>query len=348
MRIETAEAATPAIGAWTVRWFEPWFAAFTAGMTAGRTDPVLDQAPEVLASLSRPARAYRELVMVALDDDERVAGAARLRLPQQDNVHLVEVEIAVPPQARRRRVGTALLRAVRDLARDERRTSLLTSLDRPAEPDRSQWPGTAFAAAVGLTRRLTSVRRDLPLPPDAQRLKHLEADALVRADGYRIETWRGRTPEAYLRRLAGLMARMSVDAPMGELDYEPEVWGAARVSDFDDRHLALGRSWWTAVAAAPDGGWAGYTNLGWTPHEPDRIYQWDTLVLREHRGHRLGLLLKIAALQEALAHAPEATRVTTWNAETNAPMIAVNEAIGYRPVEVSEEWQADLDELRLP
>jgi hypothetical protein len=36
---------------------------------------------------------------------------------------------------------------------------------------------------------------------------------------------------------------------------------------------------------------------------------------------------------------PAVRVVTTWNAESNGPMIAVNEAMGYRPVEVTQEWQ---------
>jgi hypothetical protein len=37
--------------------------------------------------------------------------------------------------------------------------------------------------------------------------------------------------------------------------------------------------------------------------------------------------------------------VTTWNAASNGPMIAVNEALGFRAVEASEEWQARVEDL---
>jgi hypothetical protein len=37
--------------------------------------------------------------------------------------------------------------------------------------------------------------------------------------------------------------------------------------------------------------------------------------------------------------------VTTWNAASNVPMIAVNESMGFRAVELDEEWQVELDQL---
>ncbi len=48
-----------------------------------------------------------------------------------------------------------------------------------------------------------------------------------------------------------------------------------------------------------------------------------------HRGHRLGLLLKVAMLELLAATEPGLERIATWNAASNAPMIAVNDALGY-------------------
>jgi hypothetical protein len=71
-------------------------------------------------------------------------------------------------------------------------------------------------------------------------------------------------------------------------------------------------------------------------------YQWDTIVSREHRGHRLGLLVKLANLRLLREVSPKTRYLNTWNADDNAPMVAVNDALGYRPVEVTQEWQLEL------
>ena len=71
---------------------------------------------------------------------------------------------------------------------------------------------------------------------------------------------------------------------------------------------------------------------------PERAYQWGTLVLAEHRGHRLGMLVKLAALRALQAASPSTRSVSTWNAEGNTPMIAVNEALGFVPVGTLSSW----------
>ena len=70
-------------------------------------------------------------------------------------------------------------------------------------------------------------------------------------------------------------------------------------------------------------------------------------MLREHRGHRLGMLLKIANLQLLQEAAPGHPSVLTWNAEENRPMLGVNEAVGFVPIGYEGAWakRRQLDEL---
>jgi RimJ/RimL family protein N-acetyltransferase len=64
-----------------------------------------------------------------------------------------------------------------------------------------------------------------------------------------------------------------------------------------------------------------------------------TGVRREFRGRGLGLLMK----QYSLAAASDAgiVRVFTQNDETNAPMLAINERLGYRPFSAGHSWVLD-------
>jgi hypothetical protein len=75
---------------------------------------------------------------------------------------------------------------------------------------------------------------------------------------------------------------------------------------------------------------------------PEHAWQGITLVAPEHRGHRLGTIVKIENLRYALAHESALASIDTWNAEVNQYMIAINEAMGYRAIEVSVDWQQEL------
>ena len=86
----------------------------------------------------------------------------------------------------------------------------------------------------------------------------------------------------------------------------------------------------TGAVHVPTGRLVGYTDMGIARAEPRRAYQWETLVVREHRGHRLGMLMKLIGLQELHARSPRTAYISTWNAKENAPMIAVNDALGAR------------------
>lgn len=65
----------------------------------------------------------------------------------------------------------------------------------------------------------------------------------------------------------------------------------------DEADLVLvGREMQVVVARAPDGSLAGHTQLAF-PADGTEVYQWDTLVRSEHRGHGLGLALRIRAME---------------------------------------------------
>jgi RimJ/RimL family protein N-acetyltransferase len=90
--------------------------------------------------------------------------------------------------------------------------------------------------------------------------------------------------------------------------------------------------------AVRDGRLVAYTELHVPLEQPERAQQGATLVLREHRGHRLGARVKTAVLRELAATLPQVRRISTYNAESNRPMVAVNEALGFRRAGGLSAW----------
>ena len=277
-------------------------------------------------------------------DGDAVVGVAFLELPLSDNLERADVCVFVPPEHWRRGLGSALARQIAVDLRQRGRTGwiCLVSGRRYDQQDDTVVPGEAFAARFGLTLRQREVQRRLSLPAPVERLDALTRDAASHHGDYRLERWVNACPEEYVEAYCALKAAMVDEMPRDDLEIESEQWDAERLADFDAFYLEQDRTRYVHVAVAPDGSIAGHTELVVPAHDPELIYQWDTLVLPGHRGHRLGMALKAANLAWVQAEHPERSAVRTWNAETNDPMIAVNEAMGFEPVEYEGTWQGDV------
>ena len=84
------------------------------------------------------------------------------------------------------------------------------------------------------------------------------------------------------------------------------------------------------------------TDLGVNRSRQEVAYQWDTIVERDHRGHGLGLVIKANNLALLCETALGVRWVNTWNALSNTHMVAVNDRLGFVPVERWTEWELRL------
>jgi GNAT superfamily N-acetyltransferase len=300
------------------------------------------------------ARDDRLITLVARDD-RTVLGYAQLEVPTRGNEHLLYVDLAVRPGHRRHGLGSALWDATLDIARREGRSTVFAGVDQRTEPapgPRTLVPATGsgqvdgdstgvrFAAGRGLA--LEQVDRysvlQVPLAPEVL-AAHLQAASTVADADYEVVTWVDRCPDAWVDGLAVLEQAMSTDAPLGGLDLREEPWDAARVRRMEERRATSGQRTLTAGAVhRATGALAAFTQvvLG---SRPDVGWQYDTLVRTDHRGHRLGMLVKAANLAQLAVRAPQVRRVGTWNAEENAHMLAINVALGFAPAGGSSSWQ---------
>jgi hypothetical protein len=90
------------------------------------------------------------------------------------------------------------------------------------------------------------------------------------------------------------------------------------------------------------GALAGHTVVAVDRQRPWHAFQFDTSVLRTHRGFRLGMMLKAAMLTLLLRAEPQLRTLDTWNAASNSHMIGINAALGFRVVQHSIDWQLHL------
>jgi GNAT superfamily N-acetyltransferase len=321
--------------------FNTWYDVFRTAVDDGRPYAVGWTRDEMRVSLAQD-NPYRAREIWSLRDSGEVVAGLMIEVPLADNTSMVSGVIGVRADVRRRGHGRAMGRLLDERAAEHGRTIVTTQVDVPLPPAGGSAPrtaGQAFAAALGFSAANFEVHRVLDLPLDGAVLDQLAAKAAERHQGYELRTWRDRCPDDLVDRFAELLSMFLLEAPVGELELEAERWDAARIRQMEEQNQARGRHSWTTVAIAPDGTLAGYSELHLGEQDPVNVFQSGTLVAPAHRGHRLGLGLKARNHLELQQVAREPMVVHTWNGEQNTAMNAVNGQLGYRPVELQEDWQ---------
>jgi GNAT superfamily N-acetyltransferase len=197
---------------------------------------------------------------------------------------------------------------------------------------------------VGAQRKLVEMYRRLALADvDEDEYDRLLTDAQEHADGYSLVQWRTTAPDKYLEDLAVLEGKLSTDVPFDDLAWEPEVYDAQRMRGREATVTGRGmRQFTTAVRHDASHQLVGTSTITLMSTMSEHAQQWETIVLEEHRGHRLGMLLKIENLRFARREEPQLRYIDTVNADSNGPMLRVNLALGFEPVRSWAEWELAL------
>ena len=276
---------------------------------------------------------------LARSDAGTPVGCYVLELPELENRNLAFGYATVALAARRRGVGTALVAHAAEQAELAGRTLLISRA-------RVGGPGHAFAAAIGARPDMQDARRVLDVGPamDA-RLPALRAEAASHAAGYTLRRWTGPAPDELADQVCSLFTAME-DAPH-EDSVEPERWDTARLRAAEARGIAEGNRWYQ-IGAMHDvsGEMAALTQVNIDPAIDGWAFQEITAVTRSHRGHRLGLHVKVAMLEWLAQEEPQVRTIVTFNAVQNQHMIAVNDALGHRVTDCFESFELEVAAAR--
>lgn len=263
-------------------------------------------------------------------------GTASLGASEWDNLELAWLGVGIHPDHRRRGHATAAYGLLHDECRRIGRPLVGT--------DHWDAPGPrAFAATIGYEERAWSVQRRQHLDelPDGF-LEEAYAEAAPHAHDYELVRIAGRSDDALREQLVAVAESIN-DAPMDDLELEDEVFPVERLAAFEDARIGSGHRLYRVVARHRDTGeLAGHTVVTVEEERPWIGTQEDTSVVRAHRGHRLGLLLKADLARWLVDVEPQLRTVDTWNAASNPHMVGVNERLGYRVMGKGIELQQRL------
>lgn len=276
---------------------------------------------------------------LATDDSGAPAAAYRLELPERENRRNAFGHVIVALPHRRRGLGRRLFAHLADQAAHADRALLMCET-------RIGAPASAFAEATGGRASQVEVRRRLDIDDEVRaRLPALRASAQPHATGYELRTWQGPVPDELVDGICVVLTALA-DAPH-DAEFEPEAWDEVRLRTSERRTAEIrSRCHTVAALAAATGEVAAVTQVYVDPEIPGWGWQAITAVTRPHRGHRLGLLTKVAMLERLAELEPEVRHISTFNAEANKHMVAVNEQLGFRVTDYFQSWVHEVSAAR--
>ncbi|HEX2144939.1 MAG TPA: GNAT family N-acetyltransferase [Glycomyces sp.] len=297
--------------------------------------------------LSYPPPDENEAHFVAVEDG-KVVGVLGIGMPTRANLHFAWAWLTVHPDRRDRGIEEALLERFIAIARENGRTEI--TLDTHMTWEGGVERSTArqeFLEQHGFKLALTVINRrcavDALEPAVEQEL--LEKAQAAAGDEYEIISWIGRTPAELVETMARIDSTILAEVPLGELGLEPETIDAELKNAKADRAEAIGIVPVQTVARHRESGEV-VANTAVFLHDdgefPD-AYQGITIVDKVHRGHRLGMLLKLVNLRLLRENFPHIRAIWTDNADVNAPMIDINVVLGYEIVDAGGEFQLKLE-----
>jgi mycothiol synthase len=253
---------------------------------------------------------------------------------------VMECYVYVRKPWRRRGVGWGLTRPIIATAEAEGRSSLV------GDTFESVPAGRVFALRLGARAARVNRTSELRMGDVDWSLVQSWIDASrARALGYRLDFVDGPFPE----RLAGDAAAFQnlVQAqPHDDLHVADVVLGADHLLELDRAHFEAGRQRWTIFVRGIDGRCVGGTEVIFEPWDATLARQQNTAIDESHRGLGLAKWVKAAMLDRIRRERSEVERVRTSNAFSNAPMLAINDRLGFKVTEARTDWQGKTTDLR--
>ncbi|MDO5617414.1 GNAT family N-acetyltransferase [Kocuria sp.] len=334
------------------------------------TADLANDAEDIFRDLHDP---WERVVLLTARVGEKLVGRAEVRLPLIVETRSAQIFLAVDPDHEAEGAGSHLLAAAESVAQAEARRMIVIHSEHPGPQDiqgdgrigsptgalpiidPDAWISavdgsgrlpvsnrqTRFAHRFGYELQTVSDVSRISMPLDAEDRDRLvgEVESHPDAQAYRMHAWVGAAPQRWLDSLARLHERIPSDSFVPPRLWASEPWDAERVRRTEALRAENGdTSVMSAVEHLETGELVGMTELVLPGAESTICFQDETVVLREHRGRRLGLRLKLTNMARLAQHAPGVESIYVWTHSGNTRMNWVNRRLGATVLGRSAVW----------
>jgi mycothiol synthase len=273
--------------------------------------------------------------------DEILALGDLVILRTEDNPHLAQFELTVLPENRQQGLGRELLKHIAAAAAQANRRLLMTETT-------ARIPGgAAFMTRLGAQKGLEAhINQLLIADLNRELLTEWLAKGQEHLTRFELGLWDGAYPAEQLEMIAKLND-LTNEQPFGDLEIEDMHMTPEQLRQTEENLFARGSQRWTFyLVDRATGAFAGYTEITWNPNRPEILQQGMTGIFPHYRSQGLGRWLKAAMLDKVLRELPQVKYVRTGNADSNAAMLKINTALGFKPYLAGTLWQVELEKVQ--
>lgn len=331
---------------WT-RASESDFAALNAFSNRMRAEATPEYPPLTLQETQAQFQNIPDFVEIRMwliwnETHDQIVGSCVCNVLNADhNQHIAQIELEVLPEARRQGLGSALLAKAVAMTEVTGRRLLI------AQTQSNVPAGEAFMQRIGAEVGLKMGSNQLEIDSLDRALLNrwlAKSDALL--ESFEFGQWEGAYPEEDLATIAAMREVMNT-TPLDDLEIEDMRWTPEQLRQMEAYFKQQGMERWTQYARhKASGKIAGYTEMFWKSTKPEYLNQGDTGVFPEFRGQGIGRYLKAKMMELMLERKPQAKYVRTGNAYSNAPMLKINEEMGFKPFRSTITWQIPLEKAQ--
>ena len=272
------------------------------------------------------------------DDGDLTALGLAMWWVDGTNLELVFLQSLVRPDMRGQGLGLAVLRRILEITVERGRSMLIADIIDTVPAGEAF--ATAVGADVGIREHLNSVAVD---DLDIAMLARWRTEGPLRADGYELLSWTDGYPEVLHDQIARLFVMADEDMPFEDAAFDPQAETADTVKERLDRSAGVIERTTSVVRHVASGAIVGFSEIVMLQRGDPTLNTTLTVVDRDHRGHAIGKWIKADAILRGIERYPNVTHIETENAFSNAPMLGINDAIGFKPEHTQMTDQATLD-----
>jgi GNAT superfamily N-acetyltransferase len=241
----------------------------------------------------------------------------------EENKHICYIyNIALLTPYRGKGIATKLLEVVLEYVKRHKKSLIIA--------DTTEADGKKFIKKLGAQEALSGVENRLDLTKlDWDMVGEWVKEGPVRSPESKIEFFED-CPDDIIEEYCKLYTEIGNQAPREDMDVGDFVTTPELRRQYEKFQKDVDVTWLTAITREPNGDISGLTEVLYRPSKDPLIFQELTGVPEKYRGSGKGKWLKAVMIQEVKKRWPTVTSVVTGNATSNAPMLSINNRLGFK------------------